>query len=285
MIDDRELKSTLHKSIKWILKPIVVLLIKYQITLPALVGMLKALYVEVAMDFYRLDGKPQTDSRIHLLTGVHRKDIRVIKQQKTETLVVSTPEKVSLGMQILNKWMTDSRFLDSRKLPKKLPVSKVEHSLCFEQLVSEVSGKDIRARSVLDEWLSAGLVCLDQRGYVCLQQEAFVPQKGLCEKVFFWGRNAHDHIQAGVENIIQDDSPFFDRSVAYTHLSAESLKVIEQVVRDESMKLLKVVNNMAAKLQEQDKKVAKRSFRFNFGAYFYHDMLQGKKRKADDEAQ
>ena len=46
---------------------------------PAVVALLKQVYVEVATDSFALGGKPPTDSRVSMLTGVHRKDVRTLR--------------------------------------------------------------------------------------------------------------------------------------------------------------------------------------------------------------
>lgn len=47
--------------------------------------------------------------------------------------------------------------------------------------------KDIRARSVLDEWLRLGIAHLDDQDRVRLNAEAFVPARGFEEKAFYFG--------------------------------------------------------------------------------------------------
>ena len=55
-------------------------LIAQGVTAPALYRLLKRLYVEVAEREFRLDGERPTDSRISLLTGVHRRDVKAFRR-------------------------------------------------------------------------------------------------------------------------------------------------------------------------------------------------------------
>ena len=49
------------------------------LTFPALADLLRELYVNVAEYDFALSGKEQTDSRVSLLTGIHRKEVRRLR--------------------------------------------------------------------------------------------------------------------------------------------------------------------------------------------------------------
>ena len=67
-----------------LLRPLLRVLIAQGITLPILIRLLKELYVEVAETSFSMPGRTQTDSRINLLTGVHRKDVRMLRGRGRE---------------------------------------------------------------------------------------------------------------------------------------------------------------------------------------------------------
>ena len=66
----------LLRPVRRLLRPLVRLLIKRGVTFPALADVLRSLYVEVAAHELLTEPRARTDSRISLLTGVHRKEIR-----------------------------------------------------------------------------------------------------------------------------------------------------------------------------------------------------------------
>ena len=74
--------ATLVNAIRKLLRPLVRLMLTFQITYPFVINLLKAIYVEVAEEEFKVAGKRPSDSRINLLTGVHRKDV---KRLRTET--------------------------------------------------------------------------------------------------------------------------------------------------------------------------------------------------------
>jgi hypothetical protein len=137
-------------------------------------------------------------------------------------------------------------------------------------LVTSVN-KDIRPRVVLDEWLRLGAVELDTRDRVCLKTEAFIPSHGFDEKAYYLGRNVHDHVAAARHNLQDGTPPMLERSVYYDELSPESVEKLEQLAREEAMKVLQRINRRARVLQAADRKAHGSRHRMNFGFYFYRE--------------
>lgn len=69
----------LQTPIARLLRPLVRLFIRSGLTFPALADLLRELYVNVAEYDFALSGKEQTDSRVSLLTGIHRKEVRRLR--------------------------------------------------------------------------------------------------------------------------------------------------------------------------------------------------------------
>ena len=167
---------TASAAVTTVLRPLVGLLMENGLTYPWLSGVLKSVFVDVAEKEFRLPDKRQTDSRVTLLTGVHRKDVRRLRQAG-ETDEAGPPPSVFLGAQLVAVWTSDERFLDVQGSPKPLSRLPRDDVPSFEKLVTSVS-KDIRPRAVLDEWLRLGAVEVDDEACVRLKTEAFVPAKG-----------------------------------------------------------------------------------------------------------
>ena len=254
-------------AITKLLRPLVGLLLEYGITYPWLNSLLKSVYVDVAEKEFKLPGKNQTDSRVSLLTGVHRKDVRRLRQ--TAPVDTSPPASVLLGAQLVALWTSDARFAYKNGKPRPLPrLSSANEESSFELLVTSVS-KDIRSRSVLDEWARLEVVEIDKNDRVCLKADAFIPSKGFEEKVYYLGQNLHDHLAAARHNVQGNTPPHMERSVYYDDLSAESVKELRRQSEKEGMRALKTINALARKLQRRDLKSADNHHRTNFGIYFY----------------
>lgn len=256
----------LVNAIRRLLRPLVKLLIGRGIGFPFMAEMLKGLYVEVADQHFTLSNKPQTDSRISLLTGLHRKDV---KRLRAETAAPIRTKAAPLTAQLIAHWTGDSRYHLTPGKPVPLErLAKNNPNQSFEQLVTEVN-KDIRPRAVLDEWLRQGIARLDKDDQVHLLIDAFIPQAGLDEKFYYFGRNLHDHVATGVNNLLGEHPPLLERNVYYDRLTPASVDALTKLAREQGMQALQTVNAAALDLQEQDNGKSAAGRRMSFGVYFY----------------
>jgi hypothetical protein len=258
---------SLTAAVKRLLRPLVRLLLHYSVQYPALTHLLKHTYVEVATEM-PVDGKDQTDSRISLLTGIHRLDVKRLRNE-----IVSgsegPPISVSLGAQIVSRWIAHPEYLDNKGRP--LPLHRLASAgglMSFESLVRSVS-KDIRPRVVLDEWLRLGVAQIDNLDRVVLVTDAFVPSHGLDEKLFYLGKNVHDHLDACAHNLTKpDEPPLLERSVYYDHLSKDSTLILSAYARQLSSQVMQAFSQKAMELQERDHQDANARYRVAYGQYF-----------------
>ncbi len=272
--------ESLKTAIYTVLRPLVGLLMEHGLTFPWLSGVLKSVFVDVAEKEFRLPDKRQTDSRITLLTGVHRKDVRRLRREEGAAVEPKPPESVYLGAHLVAVWTSDERFLDLQGRPKPLMRLPRNNAPSFEKLVTSVS-TDIRPRAVLDEWLRLGAVELDDDDCVRLKTDAFIPSKGFDEKAYYLGRNVHDHIAAARHNVQGGEPPLLERSVYYDDLSAESVRELDELAHRGGMKLLQLINRRARELQAADRAAPEADHRINFGLYFYRDR-ESPKADGDD---
>ncbi len=256
--------NALVRALRTLLRPLVRLLVDRQVPYPFLANLLKGIYVEVAERDFGLAGKRLTDSRISLLTGVYRRDVKRLRAELREGTAI--PPAVSLGAEVVAQWNGRPEFMDAEGRPNPLPVYSDDEP-SFETLVASVS-TDIRARSVLDEWLRLGVVHFDDSGRVVLDAGVFVPQKGLEEKLYYFGRNLRDHIAAAAHNVQGEAPPFVERSVYYSRLSAASVEEIGEFAAEQGMVALKAVNRLAMALQERDAQSGAEARRMTFGVYY-----------------
>jgi hypothetical protein len=268
-----ELPASLVAALRLVLRPLIRLLLAHGIRFQTFCDLAKSTYIKVAEEEFRLDSKEQTDSRISLLTGVHRRDVKRLRGESPDQ--INLPLQASLSAQLLAIWSGQNEYLDTQGNPLPLPrlVSK-GGALSFEGLVRSVS-KDFRARVVLDEWLRQGIATLDKQDNVHLAIDTFVSPQGIEEKAFYFGQNIHDHLAATVHNLTGSAPPFLERCVYYENLSAESIKEYERVAKAAGMRALHTVNRLAIELQKRDAGHANAIFRTNFGIYNFSQMSRG----------
>lgn len=253
-----------------VLRPLVRLALAHQIGLHALVELLKRLLVEEAASAVQAAGGKATDSRIHTLTGVHRKDVRRLRRVAPATAASKIGEE-SIGARLIARWTADERFLNNRRRPRVLALrrARADAPPSFEDLVNEVGRQDVRPRAVLEELLRLKVVRM-KGNRVALNEAAFVPTEGFEEKLFYLGLNTGDHAAAAVFNLTGGRPPMLERSVHYDALREASVSELETLARAEGMRLLQMLNRRALALQRRDRNQNGRQ-RFNAGVFFYRE--------------
>ena len=272
----------LVKALRQALRPLLRVMLTRGITLPYLTELIKSLLVEVAERDFRLDDKPVTDSRVSLLTGVHRKDVNRLRSgnDSADHDVDRPPPVVSLGAQLVAQWLGNTQFVNAEGQPLPLPRNVSEGGpQSFEALVAGINS-DIRSRVVLDEWLRLGVVTIDDQRRVCLNTQAFVPTRGFDEKAFYFGHNLHDHAAAAAHNLLGQEPPFLERSLHFNGLSAGAVAEMAAQSKKLGMQALVAVNKAAVAREAHEEgaenaatpaaaAVAEPLQRMTFGIYFY----------------
>ena len=233
--------------------------VKRGITLPIIVSMLKQSIIQAAVEQTKNNAQI-TNSRISLLTGVHRKDVSAMKNLPSTKIFPK-----SLNARVLAKWTGDHRFLKADGSPAKLARSGPNS---FEDLVVSVS-KDIRPRTLLDEWIRQGVISIDDSNAISLVIKDYKPTDAEEESLYFFGENLADHIEVCTHNLLDTENRLFERASYADGLSYKSVKKLESIVNDRAMKMLVEINKIAFQLAKEDKQKKEIKYRYKLGTYFY----------------
>ena len=273
--------AALVTGLRRLLRPLVRLLLRHQVTYPFLANLLKSVYVELADEEFGIPGKIQTISRTSLLTGIHRKDVKRLREEEPDD--DAAPATVSLGAQLVLRWTASPEYLDANGRPRELPRLAGEgRGPSFDSLVASVS-TDIRPRAVLDEWLRLGIARVSAEDQVSLVVDAFVPETGFDEKAYYFGRNLHDHIATAAHNLSGEGGPLLERSVYYAGLTPEAVDELAALSERTGMEALQAVNRRALELQEGVSGQPDADRRMNFGVYFFRAKADGPGDASDAE--
>ncbi|MCR0981966.1 DUF6502 family protein [Roseomonas populi] len=259
--------ESLLRPIRRLLRPLVRLTIRAGLTFPVLADLLRGLYVEVAASMAE-DARGRTDSRLSLLTGVHRKELRRLRETPRETEEV--PAVVTLASQVIARWLGLPGYADAEGRPLPLPRSAPPGEPSFDTLVASVT-TDVRPRAVLDGWLEQGLVASGPDERLRLNVAAYLPSEDLEGRLFYFARNLHDHMAAAGANISSGGAPpFFDRSLHYDRLRPEAAARLEEAGREGAQRLLLEMNRLALSLLEEgEAEPGTPTRRVNLGIYLY----------------
>lgn len=265
--DPSDVANAFLRILRGLLRPLVKTMIVRGITAPTLYRLIKRIYVEVAEESFQLDDRPLTDSRIAMLTGVHRKDIRAFREEGDDEWQAAR-RKTALLATVIGQWLSNPAFLDSEGKPLVLPRSS-EDGPSFDALVRFVS-KDVRPRTVFDELERSGMI-EEQGETLRLRAEAVIGSGPSPDKEVFFAANVGDHLAAATENLLADAPPFFERSVFYTRMTGDAIDEIEAEARQTGQSMLELLNQRSRALQQRDKDLEGNTQRYRLGIYFYRE--------------
>ena len=269
-VTSQEIQGALIKAVRLLLHPLVKILIHHNVTFPQLREILKDIYIEAAGEIIESDGQEVNHSRIYMLTGVHRKDIKRLREMNVDQSSATT--NLSLGGALISRWTSLPEYLTEDGLPRRLKKTGNDQEPGFDQLVTSVS-KDIRPRAVLDEWIRQKIVSLED-DLVVLNQSAFVPAQNFEQLCFYLGHNLHDHIATATDNLLHHGEPMLERSVYYAKLTQASVEKLHQAANDQAMKMLTDINKKAMSLYNKDKSSKQATHRFRLGCYWHQQEVK-----------
>ena len=157
-----KIKKQILDSIFLVLRPITRILLRYGIGFRELAEVAKSAYVDVATSEYGIRGRPTNISRVAVMTGLTRKEVRRIRDQNEtgrDTIVLKTTPLTT----VLHRWHSEEDYLDEDGRPATLPF--VGDSGSFSSLVKQFGG-DIPPGAMRTELKRVGAVVEDESGNI-----------------------------------------------------------------------------------------------------------------------
>ncbi|MGE3921856.1 MAG: DUF6502 family protein, partial [Lautropia sp.] len=212
-------------AIAWfaeLLEPLAVLALRRGVRLPALIDAMKLALVSAAIGLDGTPGSrqapPRSDSRLAVMTGVHRKDLRRIR----DTGATVRAKRRSLAGEVFARWQSDPRYLTRRGGPRALArQSDGSDRPSFEALVASVT-RDVHPRAILDELLRLRMVEPASGNRLRLVRSAFVPAGDAAEMLAFARDNLADHCGAIAANLDGDGHRFLEQALYSDELTEQS---------------------------------------------------------------
>ena len=168
----------------------------------------------------------RSDSRLAVMTGVHRKDLRRIRTTGSAARTHSR----SIAAEVFARWQSDPRFLTSRGRPRVLSRQTEDPERpSFEELVAGIT-RDVHPRPVLDELLRLRLVETIGVGErrVRLTQSAYVPAGDSTQMIQLAHDNLVDRCAAVAANLSGEGRRFLEQAIFSDGLTAESAQAFNR---------------------------------------------------------
>lgn len=168
------IKKHVIASIRSLMKPIILLLLRNGVTYKEFAALCKSIFVEAAAEEFGIRGRPTNISRISVLTGIDRKEVKRLKDSllSNETAEASARSRDRFT-RILSAWHQNSDYIDAQGGPKILDVQGEKGS--FTSLIRSYGG-DIPVQAILKEMVRLNLVKLENSKAIVLQRDYFPAQ-------------------------------------------------------------------------------------------------------------
>jgi len=265
----KEIKALLTEAVGRILKPLIKILIRNEVSHGEFVALAKRVYVDVAYEYFSIEGRKTTYSRVAVLTGLNRKEVVALLKEKRggSNAPKGTPNR---AIRVVNGWLNDSEFLDDNNKVKVLPIQG-EHG-SFSALVARYSG-DITLGAVVDELERIGVVSRPDQQSVKLNSYGYIPEDSELEKIKILSICATDLLTSAAHNLEQgSDDVKFQRQVVYKGVSKRVVGRFKKYSDKKSLMLLRDYNRW---LEENTNQLPSESTsRVGVGIYFFETKNQ-----------
>ena len=255
-----------------LLRPLVRILLRHGIPCDVLSAVARQVYVRVAAEEFALPGKKQTTSRISILTGLTRKEVRRI-MTTAEVEDPETTDRYNRAARVITGWIRDKEFHDKAGEPLSLPVEGENAS--FGALVRYYSG-DMPVRAMLDELVRVGAVRKTRDGRIRLQARFYVPEQSEADKLHILGTDTADLIATIAHNLTPKAVPRFQRKVMYDNVPVEAIQEFQRLSANRAQLFLEGIDSW---LSQQDRDINPAAHgtgrkRVGIGVYYFEDDFQ-----------
>ncbi len=259
--------TALSTSMRKLLRPLVRILLRHGVSYGQFSDWARQTFVEVARDDFAIQGRKQTVSRISVITGINRKEVKKL---------LETPEpnddhqsRHNRAARVIGGWLRSRRFTDADGAPRRLRLDDAENG--FAALVKAYSG-DMPVRAVLDELERVGIVGKRDDGTLELLKRAYVPQASDADMLHLLGDSVADLADTIDHNLSHPgEDNRLQLSVVYDNLPRETLARLKTMSQREARKLLVEIDRFLAS-EDRDssgKQAGEGRYRAGVGVYYF----------------
>jgi len=234
------LKTNLSKAVVHILKPVIRILMRNEVSHAEFCALAKQAYVDVAYKHFTIPNKKMTYSRAAVLTGLNRKEVVRLTKQRDNQSTIGTPNRAT---RVVNGWLNDSDFLDKNKDPLVL---NIKGDKSFSELVARYSG-DITIGAIIDELERIGVAKKINSEQIALTQQGYIPETGELEKIDILSICVSDLMSSAIHNLENEtEEGRFQRQLVYKNVSTDIAEEFQQLSSKKAESLLIELNKWLA---------------------------------------
>ena len=234
----------------------------------------KLAFVQVASDEYGIRGRKTNMSRVSVMTGLNRKEIRKIRE-KLSSEDWTLDSDLSKPAAVLTKWFTDPSYLGPKGYPVWLPYESEGDARSFCALVRQVGG-DVPPGAMLRELNRAGCLKEARPGVWKAIKRQYSPGGVDLFQVQRFGECLHDLANTIGRNYLEHADPaprLFEFRAWASNVDADARPILKDFIARGGGEYLESVDNLLAEhLIDEAESEDDQVMRCGVGVYYFDSM-------------
>lgn len=263
-------RPIVHACRRW-LRPVARWLLRSGVTWKEFSDLSRSAFVLTAREEFGIRGRPTNVSRIALLTGLARRDVRRVLDEAQTPPVAGVEDALNHASRILSGWHLDADFLQPDGRPRDLPADGPGPS--FSQLVRRYAG-DIPSTALVKELIKSGSIERTADGSYRVRRRYYMPRQMDDQAVERAGSVLAD-LAATIEHNLTRDTGApsqFEGRAQNPRIDPRHLPAFRAFVEREAQGFLERVDDW---LSAHEAPVGETAVRLGVGAYAIHDFTPG----------
>lgn len=237
-------REFLVRSVSKITRSLAKIMLRQGISYAMFSEIARGAFVQAAKEFDDIEGRKLSDSRISIITGLSRKEVKRLRDQEV-TGFLDDDARHNRAVRVVTAWNRQEKYCTTQRKPRVLPLHGDGPSL--SELVSEYGG-GVPVRAVVDELSRVGAIVETRPGHWRLANPAYVPNESTETVMKILGTDVPllvDTINFNLE--AKQDDKRFQRKVWYDNITQKDAKRFKTYAAAESFALLKKLDRWLAK--------------------------------------
>ena len=265
---NNKLKQAAFSSFILVMRPIARVLLRCGVSWKELAELIKLVYVDVATEDYGKHGRPANASRVAILTGLSRREVKRARDaiQESDHLATVAFKRIDHASRVLSAWHQDPDFLTGSGKPRLLAP---QGPGSFAALLKKYA-PDIPPTAMLKELRDVGAIRETAAGKLRVEASYFMPAAMDVDSIVRSGSVLQDLANTVTHNqLAETGAKRFEGRATNTHIKRSAKRAFHKYIEQRGMALLETVDAWLTE-HAADKDDEKAS-RFGVGVYLIMD--------------